>query len=47
MDIIVEKIYFIIGISSRGMPMNLEGTGRGGDAMSVEDYIDTYYPPGT
>ena len=44
-DIMVEYIYFITGLSRRGMPMNLEGTGRGGDPMSVQDYIDTYCTP--
>ena len=29
------------------MPVNLEGIGRGGDPMSIQDYIDTYYPLGT
>ena len=39
-------MYFIIGISRRVISMNLKGTGRGGDTMSVQDYVDTYYPPG-
>ena len=47
LDIIVEDIYLITGISCRGMAMKLEGTGRGGDPMSVQDYIDTYCPPST
>ena len=29
------------------MPVNLEGTGRGGNPMSVQENIDTYCPPGT
>ena len=27
--------------------MNLEGTGRGGDLLSVHNYIDIYCEPGT
>ena len=37
----------ITTLSRKGMPINLEGTERGGDPMSVQDYIDTYYPLGT
>ena len=47
LDITIEDIYFITGISRRGIPVNLEGTSRGGDSMSVQDYIDTYCTPGT
>ena len=47
LELTIEDIYFITGLSPRGIPMNLEGTGRGGDPMSVQDYIDTYYLPGT
>ena len=47
LEFIVEDMYFITGLSRRVIPMNLEGTGRGGDPMSVQDYIDTYCPPGT
>ena len=43
--IVVEDMYFIMGLSRRGMPMNLEGTSRGGDPMSVQDYVDTYCTP--
>ena len=35
LDITVEDMYFITSLSHRGMLMNLEGTGRGGDSMSV------------
>ena len=41
----VEDMYFITGLSRRGMHVNLEGTGRGGDPMSVQDYVDTYCTP--
>ena len=27
--------------------MNLEGTDRGSDPLSVQNYIDIYYAPGT
>ena len=47
LEVIVEDMYFITGLSHKGIPMNLEGTGRGGDPMSVQDYVDTYYTPGT
>ena len=47
LEIIVEYMYFIMGLSHRGIPMNLEGSGRGSDPMSVQDYVDTYYTPGS
>ena len=47
LEITIEEIYFITVISCRGMPVNLEGTGRGGETMSVQYYIDTYCPLGT
>ena len=43
----VEYMYFITRLSRRGMPMKLEGTDRGGDPMSVQDYVDTYCTLGT
>ena len=46
LEVIVEDMYFITGLSCRGMPMNIKGIGRGGDPMSIQDYIDTYCPPG-
>ena len=47
LEINSEDIYFIAGLSQRGAPVNLEGTGRGGDALSVQNYIDVYCTPGT
>ena len=47
LEIDLEDIYFIIGLSRRGILVNLEGTGRGGDPMSVQDYVDTYCMPGS
>ena len=47
LDITLEDIYFISGFSQRGAPVNLEGTGRGGDLLSVQNYIDTYCMPCT
>ena len=35
LEVTVEDMYFITGLSLRGMPMNLEGTSRGGDPMSI------------
>ena len=43
----IEDMYFITRLSRRGIPMNLKGTGRGGDPMSVHDYVDTYCIQGT
>ena len=37
----VDDIYFITVLSRRGTPVNIEGTGRGSDPLSVQDYIDT------
>ena len=45
LEIALEDIYFIAGLSRRGAPVNLEGTGRGGDLLSVQNYIDTYCTP--
>ena len=35
LEITSEDVYFIAGLSRRGAPMNLEGTGRGGDPLNV------------
>ena len=42
LEITLEYIYFIFGLSRRGAPVNLEGTSRGCDLLSVQNYIDTY-----
>ena len=34
-EVALEDIYFITGLSRQGTPINLEGTGRGGDPISV------------
>ena len=47
LEVELEDIYFIKGLSRQGTPINLEGTRRGGDPMSVQDYINTYYMPGS
>ena len=47
LEITLEDIYFISGFSRHGAPVNLEGTGRGGDLLSVQNYIDTYCAAGT
>ena len=47
LEVIVEDMYFITRLSRRGILVNLEGIGMGGDPMSVQDYVDTYYPKGT
>ena len=35
LELTVEEIYFITGLSQRGALVNLEGTGRGSDPLSV------------
>ena len=35
LEVALEDIYFITGLSRQGTPVNLEGTIRGGDPMSV------------
>ena len=47
LEITSEDIYFIAGLSRRGAPVNLEGTGRGGDPLSVQNYINVYCAPST
>ena len=47
LEIALEDIYFIAGLSRQGGPINLEGIGRGDDLLSVQNYIDTYCMPGT
>ena len=47
LEITSEDIYFIFGLSRRGASVNLEGTGRGGDPLSVQNYIDVYCTPST
>ena len=47
LEITLEDVYFIVGLSRRRAPVNLEGTGRGSDPLSVQNYIDIYCEPGT
>ena len=47
LEIASEDIYFIAGLSRWGDPVNLEGTDKGDDPLSVQNYIDIYYAPGT
>ena len=47
MEITSEDIYFITGLSRRGAPIHLEGTNRGGDPLSVQNYIDVFCALGT
>ena len=47
LEINSNDIYFIIGLSYRGAAINLGGTSRGGDPLSVQDYVNTYCFPGT
>ena len=45
LEIALEDIYFITGLSRQGIPVNLKGTSRGSDPMSVQDYVNTYCIP--
>ena len=47
LEINSEDIYFIAGLSRQGALVNLEGTGRVGDPISVQNYIDVFCTPGT
>ena len=47
MEINSKDIYFIVGLSQREAPINLEGTSRGSDLFSVQNYIDVFCAPGT
>ena len=47
LDITSEDVYFIAGLSRWGAPVNSEGTSRGGDPLSVQNYNDIYCAPGT
>ena len=47
LEITSEDVYFIAGLSRRGAPVNFEGTDRGGDPLSVQNYIDIYCKPDT
>ena len=45
LEVALKAIYFIMGLSRQGTLVNLKGTSRGGDPMSVRDYINTYCMP--
>ena len=47
LEVTSEDVYFISSLSRRGALVNLEGTDRGGDLLSVQNYIDAYCAPGT
>ena len=47
LEITTEDMYFITGLSRRGESVNLEGIGRGGDPLSVQNYIDAFCTPST
>ena len=47
LEIASEDIYFIADLSWWGASVNLEGTSRGSDPLSVHNYIDIYYALGT
>ena len=47
LELTEEDIYFITGLSRRGAPVNLEGTSRGGDPLSVQNSVEIFCTPGT
>ena len=47
LELTVEDIYFITGLSQWGAPVNMEGNGRGGDPLSVQIYVDIFRTLGT
>ena len=47
LELIKKHIYFITHLFHKGEPMNMEGIGQGGDPLSVQDYINTYFLPKT
>ena len=47
LEITSQDIYFIVNLARQGALVNLEGTSRGGDPLSVQNYIDVYCTPGT
>ena len=47
LELTTEDIYFITGLSRRGASVNLEGTSRGGDPLSVQNYVDVFCTLGT
>ena len=47
LEITLEDVYFIFGLSRWGALVNLEGTDRGGAPLSIQNYIDIYCEPGT
>ena len=47
LEITTENMYFITDLSRRGVLVNLEGTDRGSDPLSVHNYIDVFCTLGT
>ena len=47
LELKIDDIYFIMGLSRRGTLVNLEGTVRGGDPLSMQDYVNIYCFPRT
>ena len=47
LEVTVEGTYFIPILSYKGEPLILSGTGHGGDPLSVQGYVNTYFLPGT
>ena len=43
LELTVEYIYFITGLSHMIELVNMEGTGQGGDPLIVQYYINTYF----
>ena len=47
LEITTEDMYFITGLSQRGALVNLDGTDKGDDPLSIQNYIDVFCTPGT
>ena len=45
LEIAAKDIYFITSFSHRGVAIYLSGFIHGGDPLSVQDYMNTYYVP--
>ena len=47
LELTIEDVYYVIGLSHKGEPVNLGGTGSGGDPLSIQDYVNAYCLLGT
>ena len=47
LELTIENIYFVTRLYHQGALVNLGGTGHGGDPLSVQYYVNTYFFPST